>query len=162
MIKKLLLKTIAALYCAIVLFVFSSCGQKSGSDEIDPAFAQYISAFTYGNISPESAIQIELAQEMPAVELNAEIKEKLFSFSPSLKGKAYWVNSTTVQFVPEPGELKPGKTYKAKFNLDKILKSKKNSPLSNSIFTSTNKDFRPMSFLIPPCRPTICLGTACR
>lgn len=122
MTKKLLLKTIAALYCAIVLFVFSSCGQKSGSDEIDPAFAQYISAFTYGNISPESAIQVELAQEMPSVELNAEIKEKLFSFSPSLKGKAYWVNSTTVQFVPEPGELKPGKTYKAKFNLDKILK----------------------------------------
>ncbi|MDR1742688.1 MAG: hypothetical protein LBR48_02575 [Dysgonamonadaceae bacterium] len=114
-----------AIFLLLIVSALSSCKQKSSLADIDPTFAQYISAFTYGNISPESFIQIELAQEMPAVELNAEIKDELFSFSPTVKGKAYWVNASAVQFVPEPGELKPGKTYEAKFYLDKVLKVEK-------------------------------------
>ncbi len=106
--------------CFGLLFSLSGC--KKETQEIDPEFARYISAFTYGNISPDSYIRVELAQEMPSVELNAEVKEKLFEFSPSVKGKTYWINATTVQFVPEPGELKPGKSYTAKFNLHRLLK----------------------------------------
>lgn len=103
----------------ITLFAFSSCSKKNAS--INPEFSQYISAFTYGNISPESYIQVELTQELPAVELNAEVSEKLFSFSPALKGKTVWINNNTLRFTPDAGALKPGKTYKVKFHLSKVL-----------------------------------------
>ena len=100
---------------------FASC-KTEGSKQIDPEFAQYISGFTYGTISPQSYIQVELAQEMPTVELNAEVKEKLFSFSPSIKGKTVWINSRTLRFIPDANELKMGKEYSAKLQLDKLLK----------------------------------------
>lgn len=117
--KKLSISVTSIAVCLLMMNFFQSCSKKSGG--IDPEFAQYISAFTYGVISPESYIQMELMHEMPAVELNNEVKEQLFSFSPSIKGKTYWINSTTVRFVPEAGELAPGKEYKAKFHLSKVL-----------------------------------------
>ena len=118
--KHLFTASTLILFCGLFVFFFNSC--KSKSFEVDHAFAKYISAYTYGNISPDSYIQIELSQELPAVELNTEVKEKLFSISPSIKGKTYWINSTTVRFIPEPGQLKSGKSYNAKFHLDKVLK----------------------------------------
>lgn len=43
----------------------------------------------------------------------------LFSFSPSVKGKAYWIDAQTVEFRPEEN-LKAGETYEATFNLNKV------------------------------------------
>ncbi len=103
------------------LLLTNGCSRK-GSRTIDPEFARYIAAFTYGSVSSTSSIQIELNQDMPSVELNKEIDEDMFQFSPKIKGKAYWVNTRTIKFVPEPGELKQGETYDAWFKLDKVLK----------------------------------------
>ncbi|MFA5651046.1 MAG: hypothetical protein WC914_07880, partial [Proteiniphilum sp.] len=94
--KHLSLRFSPALFMAILLLL-AGCNTKS-TKEIDPEFARYISAFTYGNVSTDAFIQVELAQEIPAVELNAEVKEKLFSFSPSLKGQTFWVNGNTLRF----------------------------------------------------------------
>lgn len=115
--------TAIILALGLIIVSFQSCSKKIS--EIDPEFARYINAFTYGNISPDAFIQVELAQDMPAVELNAEVKEPLFSFSPSIKGKTFWVNPNTVRFVPDAGELKPGKHYKANFHLNKVLQVEK-------------------------------------
>lgn len=103
------------------LFIFNSC-KRSGNKEIDPEFAKYIAAFTYGKVSSTSAIQIELTQDMPNVELNKEIDTELFEFSPSIKGKAFWTGTRSIKFVPEPGELKAGQEYDVWFKLDKVLK----------------------------------------
>ena len=102
------------------LFMCNSC-KKSGNKEIDPEFARYIAAFTYGKVSSTSDIQIELTQDLPNVELNKEIEGNLFEFSPSIKGKAYWTGTRNIKFVPEPGELKAGQEYDAWFRLDKVL-----------------------------------------
>lgn len=117
---------------AFAMLLFSCDRQPT---KIDPEFATYISAFTSGNISPESSIDIELTQEMRTVELNAEIKENLFSFSPAVKGKTFWINSRTIRFVPDQKELKPGKEYGVKFKLDKVLKV-------DSKFRTFNFNFR--------------------
>lgn len=106
------------------LLLTNACSRK-GSRTIDPEFARYIAAFTYGSVSSVSPIQIELNQDMPAVELNTEVDQDLFEFSPKIKGKAYWVNTRTIKFVPEPGELKQGQTYDAWFKLDKVLQVEK-------------------------------------
>ena len=106
------------LFLTAIALLMQSC--KKETIKIDPEFAAYISAFTSGNISPESSIDIELTHEMPAVELNAEISEQLFSFSPAIKGRALWINSHTIRFIPDENQLKPGKAYTGKFKLDKI------------------------------------------
>ncbi len=114
----------SASYLMLILLIgvsFATCKTEKAK-QIDPEFAQYILGFTYGTISPQSYIQVELAQEMPAVELNAEVKDKLFSFSPNIKGKTVWINSRTIRFIPNDKELKMGKEYGAKLQLDKLLK----------------------------------------
>ena len=102
------------------MLLYSSCA-KDKTRTIDPEFSRYISAFTYGTISSGSDIQIELAQDLPLVELDKEIEQELFDFSPSVKGKAYWINSRKIKFVPEPGELKSGQEYHVWFKLNKIM-----------------------------------------
>ncbi len=137
-----------ALICGIIFLSFTSC--KQDSNTIDPEFARYISAFTYGNISPDSYIEIELAQELPAVELNAEVQEKFFSFSPSLKGKTYWINSRTIRFVPDAEQLEAGKEYKAKFHLSKVLKVESKFNIFNFYFRVNKQNF---SFELLPYSP---------
>ncbi len=118
--KSSILSTIIFLTLTILVSV-SSCKSEQ-KKEIDPEFARYISAFTFGNIYSTSEIQVELAQDMPNVEVGAEISDELFRFSPSIEGKAYWLSTRSIKFVPEEGELQSGKTYDAWFNLGKVLK----------------------------------------
>lgn len=98
---------------------FCSCGKKQ---EIVPSaeFAPYVSAYTGGMISSNSTIRVELAQALGSVEVNAEVKDKLFDFSPKLKGKTHWLNNKTVEFVPDSGQLKQGELYNASFKLSKV------------------------------------------
>ncbi|MDO5523138.1 MAG: MG2 domain-containing protein, partial [Bacteroidia bacterium] len=135
--KKLLSFTVLA---AVLLAAISACN-NTRKREINPEFARYISAFTYGNVSTDAYIQIELTQEIPAVELNAEVEEQLFSFSPSLNGHAFWVNNTTVRFLPDAGELKPGREYQATFHLDKILKVDKEFSKFDFYFRVNEQNF---------------------
>ena len=101
----------------ISIISFSSC-TRSQKDIVPSAeFAPYVNAYTGGVISQTSTIRIELTQDQPMVDLNNELKENPFSFSPSLKGKAYWVSNNTIEFVPDEGELKPGEFYEATFRL---------------------------------------------
>lgn len=111
-------------YSLIVLslvLIVSSCGRKA-TRTIDPEFAKHIAAFSFGSVSSTSPIQIELNQDMPAVQLNQEIPQELFEFSPKIKGKAYWTSTRTIQFVPEPGQMKRGQTYDAWFKLGDVAK----------------------------------------
>jgi uncharacterized protein YfaS (alpha-2-macroglobulin family) len=86
-------------------------------------FLSYINAFPDGLLKPDAAISIELASAQPDVEAGAEIKEQVFSFSPSVKGKAYWLDNRTIEFIPEAGGLKRGQVYKAEFALGKVVKN---------------------------------------
>lgn len=85
-------------------------------------YAPYVNAYTGGVISQSSPIRIELAQDQQMVELNHELADNPFRFSPSLKGKAYWVNNNTIEFMPEEGELHPGEMYQATFKLGDFVK----------------------------------------
>ncbi|NDW17688.1 hypothetical protein D0T53_02005 [Dysgonomonas sp. 216] len=114
------LSSVGLLLLGFVLLLFNSC-KKTGDHTIDPEFSRYIAAFTFGSVSSTSSIQIELTQDMPAVELNKEIDKELFEFTPAIKGKAYWTSSRKITFVPEVGELKSGQQYEAWFKLGKIL-----------------------------------------
>ena len=106
-------------FCAILLAALSlvSCHRETVSVS---EFIPYISAYTSGLVYPSSTIRIELADGQKAVDANTEVSKDLFSFSPSVKGKAYWVNDRTIEFVPEAGSLKSGQIYEVQFKLGKV------------------------------------------
>ena len=108
-------------FLLLSIVVFASC--TSSKKDIVPSaeYAPYVNAYTGGVISQTSNIRIELTQDQPMVDLNNELKENPFSFSPSLKGKAYWVSNNTIEFVPEAGILKPGQFYEGTFQLGKFV-----------------------------------------
>ena len=119
------MKTISILLSLILLVLvagLSSCTRSQKEMIPSSEYAPYVSAYTGGIVSQSSPIRIELVQDQPMVDLNNELKENPFSFSPSLKGKAYWVNNNTVEFVPEEGALKPGEMYQATFELGDFVK----------------------------------------
>lgn len=121
----------------------AACTFFSCRREVAPAseFALYIKAYTGGLIYPSSTIRVELASEQSGVEVNAEVQEKLFSFSPSIKGKAYWTNSRTIEFVPEKGSLKSDKTYEARFELGKVMEVAKRHKVFHFTFKVGERDF---------------------
>ena len=88
-------------------------------------FAPYINAYTGGIISQHSTIRIELTQDQPIVDLNQELESNPFRFSPSLKGKTYWINNHTLEFIPEEGALEPGRYYEATFRLSDFMQTEK-------------------------------------
>lgn len=109
----------------VILFLFivfiSSCKKKPQQiQEINPEFTSYISAFTSGYISNESAIRIQLTEDYQGeIDLNQTIDENLFKFQPALKGSAYWVDHRTIEFKPDE-MLKSGTAYSVLFDLSKI------------------------------------------
>ena len=108
------------LVLCILFGLFFSC--QKGEMPSETEFIPFISAHTGRVIQSTSSIRIELAEEQADVEPQAEIKEKLFSFSPSIKGKTYWKSNRVIEFVPEENALVCGKTYQTEFQLGKVLK----------------------------------------
>lgn len=125
----------------MIIIGLSSCA-RSRKDIIPSAdYAPYVNAYTGGVISQSSTIRIELAQDQPMVDLNNELKDNPFSFSPSLKGKAYWVSNNTIEFVPEEGTLKPGAFYEGTFQLGKFIEIDKKLREFNFSFRVQDRNF---------------------
>ena len=105
---------------ASIICLFNSCKKKDKWIEVDPAFSQYIDAYTTGVVSKTSAIRIQLAGAANTTHTVGEaVKETLFDFSPSVKGKASWVDATTIEFKPETW-LKTDQLYEVSFKLGKV------------------------------------------
>ena len=83
---------------AIFSLMLYSCGGNSKVVTPSSDFEPYIKAYTDGIVSESSAIRICFAVDFPAVEVNSELEKNPFHFSPSIKGKAYWINSNTIEF----------------------------------------------------------------
>lgn len=135
--------TAAGLFLILLTVIagFSSC--KSNQKDIIPSaeYAPYVNAYTGGVISQNSTIRIELTQDQPMVDLNQELKDNPFSFSPSLKGKTYWVSNNTIEFVPEEGALKPGAFYEGTFRLGDFVDVDKKLEEFNFSFRVQERNF---------------------
>lgn len=135
--------TAAGLFLILLTVIagFTSC--KSNQKDIIPSaeYAPYVNAYTGGVISQNSTIRIELTQDQPMVDLNQELKDNPFSFSPSLKGKTYWVSNNTIEFVPEEGVLKPGAFYEGTFRLGDFVDVDKKLKEFNFSFRVQERNF---------------------
>ena len=128
-------------FLLLMIVSFSSC-TRTQKDIIPSAdYAPYVNAYTGGVISQNSTIRIELTHDQPMVDMNNELKSNPFSFSPSLKGKAYWVSNNTIEFVPEEGALKPGTLYEGTFRLGDFIEVDKKLKEFNFSFRVQERNF---------------------
>lgn len=102
--------------------LMQSCSRKSAElyKPVDPEYSNYVSSFTSGMVSKRTSITVHLMEEHRGVEPGQEIEEELFDFSPSLKGKTYWRDAYTIEFVPED-PLHSGTFYEGAFKLSKVV-----------------------------------------
>lgn len=97
-----------------------ACKNKTAVS-VNPEFAKYINSYTSGVVSKKTSIKIELATDASVTHtLNEALTENLFSFSPSVKGKAFWIDAKTIEFKPEE-DLQIDKLYTVEFKLGKVL-----------------------------------------
>ena len=109
-------------YLPLIALIFTTaCHKQKKLVPIDPAFSKYIEAYTSGTVSKKSAIRIQLATDASVTHsVNELIKKELFNFSPSVKGKAYWIDARTIEFKPDK-DLSVNTLYEIAFKLDNIL-----------------------------------------
>ncbi len=102
------------------LLVLVSCGKRVAIP-FNPEFAQYVAAFTSGNISAAGTIRVRLTESFAGqVETGVPLKDKLLAFSPSLEGELVWVDDQTLEFTPSAW-LKRGPLYEATLHLGDIV-----------------------------------------
>ncbi len=79
----------------------AACAPK-GAETLDPAFANYVKAYTGG-------VPVPMDKQT----------DGLFSFKPALKGSERWLSPTVVEFVPDG--WKSGTVYEGSFEVGKVL-----------------------------------------
>ncbi|MCD6065293.1 MAG: alpha-2-macroglobulin domain protein [Bacteroidetes bacterium] len=110
--------TLAVIASVIVLFgsiyFISTSRAKSRHERVNPAFREYITAYTSGYVSTETKIQIVLAKAAKDT-----TGTDLFEFTPSIEGKMTWVDDHTIEFKPA-ARLKQDQLYTAVFKLKDV------------------------------------------
>lgn len=106
----------------IAVFTLIACNRDTVKQiQIDPAFGQYISAYTSGIVSNQSSVVIQLVADYPnPSDPQTPVAEELFELSPSVQGKAYWTNNRTIEFKPDQ-PLQQNTEYVVTFHLSKIM-----------------------------------------
>jgi alpha-2-macroglobulin len=119
--KKITIGALAVGLAILGIFYFTnSKGSKPATAFVNPAFGEYISSYTAGVISSGSTIRVVLAQDaVDSAQIGQESSVSLFSFSPSLSGKATWLDQRTVEFKPD-SRLTSGQLYNVSFFLSKL------------------------------------------
>jgi uncharacterized protein YfaS (alpha-2-macroglobulin family) len=89
--------------------------------KVDPAFSGYVAAYTSGVISNESYIRVMLSEDYTgAITIDEAVTEEYFSFSPAIEGKAYWIDTRTIEFRPDK-RLPSDQAYDVDFALSKLV-----------------------------------------
>ena len=121
-IKPAIAGSIAVILIGIAaIFVF----RKNKPADYNQAYAKYVEAYTSGTISKKSFIRVQLTSQVKTMgDIGKPDSRDLFSFSPAIAGKTYWIDAQTVEFRPDES-LDPGEDYTATFDLAKVTETEK-------------------------------------
>jgi alpha-2-macroglobulin len=119
--KIITLVVVLAVAAAGIYYFMSSRSSKQPNAFINPAFAEYVSSYTAGVISSGSSIRIILTNDIADSTLvGKEAGVNLFKFSPSITGKAVWLDKRTLEFKPS-NRLTSGQVYEVSFAISKLM-----------------------------------------
>lgn len=105
----------------LILFLLFGCSDPEQKIETDPAFGEYVFAYTSGIISKNDPIRIQLAQPYEGkLSDNASLPGNLLEFEPQISGEILWEDASTLKFIPDES-LESGQMYLGKLNLKTLI-----------------------------------------
>lgn len=122
--KSIINFSIITIICICIATIHSCSDKKLKPIYIDPAFSEYIISFTSGVVSSASTIRVRMVQENPSAVAGQELQDNPFEFSPEIEGKAVWVDSQTIEFIPKK-RMPAGEIYTVDFKLHKFIEVEK-------------------------------------
>ncbi len=128
----------------IIVFSFTGCEKKKALDKTaekytykmqgpdqklnkiqqgkDYNLVRYVKSVVTGKILPTDPLRVRFISNMvDSNKLGLEIKQKLFSFEPAIKGKAFWADRKTLEFKPD-SPLPQRNSYKGELDIKPLLK----------------------------------------
>ena len=118
-----------SLLAALMLLCFlPSCGEKKGGQNafieriqpIDEALLPLLDSYTSGVVAVGEPVVVRFkSPETMKVKFGDPISSKAFQFTPSLKGKAYWVDENTVGFQYD--NIDKEQSYVCKFKVSDFV-----------------------------------------
>src|SRR5690554_7020722 len=108
----------------ILLIAFFINGCKSDAEkkiQTDPAFGEYVFAYTSGVVSSTDPIIVQLSEPYTGT-LRADdaLPDNLFSFEPEISGQTIWLDESTLKFIPNE-YLKSNTLFRGKLNLSLLM-----------------------------------------
>ena len=107
----------AAIIAAAIL---SACCNNRHEISPDTGFATWINAYSGGMLQTDASIKIVFNSPLPD-NVSGNTADRLFSFSPDVKGSVRVIGDDTIEFIPAEGSLRPGTSYKVNFRLGDIM-----------------------------------------
>lgn len=115
------------------LYFYQVNTQLNKYKKYNPAYNDYLSAFTSGEVSKHSHVKVRFATDVAnETMINQAMESSPFTFKPAIAGQAVWEDARTIKFVPE-NKLKSGQVYLSQLDLTNILKEVPDS-LQNFLF----------------------------
>lgn len=103
------------------VFAFQGCNNSRPTRmEYNPAFDEYLSAFTNGEISKKSSILVQFANEV--AKKNQPVSAGLIEFEPRIAGEAVWKDSRTLEFTPAI-DLASGQIYTGHVDMSQLVQN---------------------------------------
>jgi len=110
-----------ALIAIFSLITFNSCKQKDiVAKEMHESVSNYVYAYTTGEISKASPIQIQLTAPIGKEMIGSEVDKDVIKFTPSVDGVATWKDAQTIVFQPNDN-LSSNTKYLVKLSLEKLF-----------------------------------------
>lgn len=108
--------------------------------QINPEFAQYISAFTGGTIGTDATVRVQFNQDIDDETREAD-HSGAFSLEPEIDGDVNWVDERTIEFVPKQ-PLVAGIRYKAALDLTQIIETEDDLEVFQFNFRTPQKNLK--------------------
>ena len=107
----------------LLTFGLWSCTDSEQKPEMDPAFGEFISAYTSGVISSRDAVLIQLANPYKGELRSSEaLPSNLLTFKPKLEGQLFWLDRQNLKFIPA-SPMPAGQIYNARFQLSQLVET---------------------------------------
>jgi uncharacterized protein YfaS (alpha-2-macroglobulin family) len=108
-------------FCGATLVLAHLGKARPALTRVSPAFREYVQAFTAGTVSTRTSVKVRLTEDFAdTASLNSPLTSNYFTFSPGIKGKTFWSDSRTLEFLPDE-KLPPDQVFTVDFHLSKIL-----------------------------------------
>ncbi len=107
--------------CTIAYLVHREKNRDGNLMRVNPAFREYVQAFTSGIVSTRSTIKIRLTEDLAdSADLGKTLDGSVFTFNPGITGKATWIDRRTVAFLPEES-MPQDQLYTVEVALSKLM-----------------------------------------